>query len=203
MTRTAILLTIAAFAATASTARQKPPFDGRGAGPTIANKPATVDDGAQLSWLAKPLPKEWLNLPEPGECDPKACSTAPKTKESKSEEGWLKLPFPPNTPTDADRNVLPPLKYDRPYTGELVVMRIASQKDMTLMCPPTTFRLKACAQHTLTKRPDGSWTKCNILLPPDSVIIAAGYSVDAVYRHELGHCNGWGDEHKGARMWMP
>ena len=189
MTRTAILIAMAAFAATAATAKK--PYDGRGTGPTIANAPIG----------------EWA------QCDPKRCSSKAMTPIAKAKEGdWLTLPFPPGgfvgkPPSPkaialaASQRLLPPLEYDRPYTGGLVVMKLESNEDVLLICPQVTkVPVKACAQHTLVKRKDGSWTHCTIYMPVDSVIISAGYKPDTIYRHELGHCNGWGDDHKGARV---
>jgi len=172
----AILLTLTTFAAIAANAQ--PPFDGRGTGPTIANNPVQEKQPEQV-------PPELLK--------------------------WLKLPNPPDTqdtpkpvvlpPTEAEKYILPPARYDRPYLGELTVIRLASEADVTMWCPPTNLRFKlGCATHTKIKRENGSWTTCRIIMPVDSVIVAAGYTVDAVYRHEIAHCNGWGGDHKGARL---
>ena len=188
MTRTAILIAIAAFAATAATAEK--PYDGRGTGPSIGNPPAA----------------EWEQC-DPSNCSPRAKSAANKQPDRIPPElkRWLDLPSPLRSDPKqfkpaADQRILPPVQYDRPYNGQLLVMKLASNKDAELICPPTTFPVKACAVHPMTKRKDGSWTSCVIYMPVDAVILEAGYTPDAVYRHELGHCNGWADDHKGARV---
>ena len=40
---------------------------------------------------------------------------------------------------------------------------------------------------------------CAIVKVSDDQIRAAGYDPEVFMRHELGHCNGWGSDHKGAR----
>ena len=44
---------------------------------------------------------------------------------------------------------------------------------------------------------------CYIALPTDRILAANHTTYAAVMRHEIGHCNGWPDDHKGARrMWV-
>jgi hypothetical protein len=42
-------------------------------------------------------------------------------------------------------------------------------------------------------------TRCAVFLADDRIVRAAGHNPDIVLRHEIGHCNGWGPSHEGAR----
>jgi hypothetical protein len=42
--------------------------------------------------------------------------------------------------------------------------------------------------------------ECWIILAPDDVIKAQGYTTAMVKRHEEGHCNSWPRDHRGARV---
>jgi hypothetical protein len=47
--------------------------------------------------------------------------------------------------------------------------------------------------------PDG----CLIVIVGDAVLARKLLSFEIIKRHEIGHCNGWGDDHAGARIWYP
>jgi hypothetical protein len=88
--------------------------------------------------------------------------------------------------------VLPPVEYDRPYTGTLVTTRTQDQAQTRYLCQPIPFPLAlGCAY----RFPTGCW----VIISPDNVIAAAGLSFDIVTRHEIAHCNGWPPDHRGAR----
>src|SRR5262245_25407272 len=87
--------------------------------------------------------------------------------------------------------VLPPLEFDRPYAGTLTVVRTDV---MPSACPkPDPGKpILGCAV------PNGrDWCVVHIAL--DSTLAAAGISFEIVLRHETGHCNGWPNDHPGAR----
>jgi hypothetical protein len=89
---------------------------------------------------------------------------------------------------------LPPEEFDHPYEGKLHVIRVYSQDDVRRLCPRTTFNESyALACMTLFTN------HCRITIAADDVIQAAGFEPDLVMRHEIGHCNGWPPDHKGAR----
>jgi hypothetical protein len=73
---------------------------------------------------------------------------------------------------------LPPIQYDHAYSGKLTVIISHAQKDR--YCG--RFPVLACAY------PNGR--QCTVILPP-------AYS-QRLWRHEIGHCNGWAADHPGA-----
>jgi hypothetical protein len=108
-------------------------------------------------------------------------------------------PRSPESPVPG-RQVLPPLEFDKPYKGKLTVTRVDTQRAVMDVCPKTPFPLKlACAYMRSPQAPDGSWEWCHMILVADEVIRSAGYTPDTVYRHEIGHCNGWPKGHAGAQ----
>jgi hypothetical protein len=93
--------------------------------------------------------------------------------------------------------VLPPPEYDHPYTkGQLTVVTAKDQQEVRDKCqrqlqPGRGARLL----HSRPARvPRGS--------APDDEIKRAGFVPDLIKRHEIGHCNGWPADHKGARPWQ-
>jgi hypothetical protein len=91
--------------------------------------------------------------------------------------------------------LLPPLHFDRPYTGGMLVIRRGNDPEqMKILCPmqpPFGYPRLACSY----SRPGA----CVIILASDEMIRAVGIDPDVALRHEHGHCNGWGNDHKGAR----
>ena len=103
--------------------------------------------------------------------------------------------YPPDLMARARRmTVLPPVEYDKPYEGRLVVTRAESQDGVRELCSRAVFRGNAlgCAR----RLEEGV---CEIVLGSDKTIKAVGVIPAIVFRHEQGHCNGWGSDHKGAR----
>lgn len=89
--------------------------------------------------------------------------------------------------------VLPPVEYDKPYTGALTIMEVPSQDAMRAMCHPAKDirPLLGCAlRHA---------TSCTILVATEAQMKAAGWQKEIVVRHETGHCLGWSGDHAGAR----
>jgi hypothetical protein len=102
--------------------------------------------------------------------------------------GLLAITYPAQA-----QNVIPPEEYDHPFPGVVKLTRSSSQEEIKSKCPASIFPYHlGCGG----KRADGS---CAILMADDDTIKKHGWSVDIVFRHEQGHCNGWGVDHKGAR----
>jgi hypothetical protein len=78
---------------------------------------------------------------------------------------------------------LPPAKYDRPYTGRLIVKH-GTNKQVDRWCGGNAW---ACQEDTARG-------VCTIWLPTD--VGDDGYT--RLKRHEIGHCNGWPSHHPGA-----
>jgi hypothetical protein len=99
--------------------------------------------------------------------------------------------YPPDLMARARRTTaLPPVEYDKPYEGRLVVTRAENQDGVRELCSRAVFRGHAlgCAR----RLEEGV---CEIVLGYKTV----GVIPAIVFRHERGHCNGWGSDHKGAR----
>lgn len=75
---------------------------------------------------------------------------------------------------------VPPVEYDRPYTGDLLVIHLGLS-DLRVAC--ANRRALACAV------PRGD--QCSVILPA----WIEGPAYDRVRRHEIGHCNGWPSHH--------
>jgi hypothetical protein len=78
---------------------------------------------------------------------------------------------------------MPPPEFDTPYKGKLTVTNMEDYGVIRFICKSTSA--VACTVHT--------WGECLILLGPGT------WSNKDVMRHELGHCNGWSNNHEGAR----
>jgi hypothetical protein len=91
---------------------------------------------------------------------------------------------------------LPPLEYDRPYSGTLTIER--GDKDfMEKNCPKSPLFVipVACAYF-----PNGpSVPQCHIIIANDDILKQMQRPYNLVLRHEVGHCNGWPKDHVGAR----
>ena len=88
--------------------------------------------------------------------------------------------------------LLPPLEYDHPYTaGGLLV--IDGGDEMEKWCP----NRHGFGYHSACARLDDSL--CIIIHAPEKQIIESGRTLNIVMRHEIGHCNGWPEDHPGAR----
>ena len=99
------------------------------------------------------------------------------------------------------RQIAPPLKYDRPYTGDLIYVRLGTEADVRAICPKSNLPYKlGCAFMSGGKTKDGAYNRCQVFIVIDEVISRAGFTPDNIYRHEIGHCNGWPGSHEGARL---
>jgi hypothetical protein len=93
--------------------------------------------------------------------------------------------------------VLPPVEFDKPYTGKLKVIR-GDAFLMSKLCPKTSYPVTLACAYT---SPDQS--QCIIIIATDDIIHASGWSVEIVFRHERGHCESWDHTHRGARPVTP
>jgi hypothetical protein len=93
---------------------------------------------------------------------------------------------------------LPPPQYDVPYTGELTIVRVATEQDIRTLCPEMNFGEFPATSCTMT--PHNDRTRCYIFIASDKALKAA-HNMDyvTVLRHEIGHCNGWPADHKDGR----
>ena len=122
----------------------------------------------------------------------KADGKTPEPCESRQPYGRISPAAPPkqNTP---GWGVLPPPEYDKPFPGKLTEIRVPPET-MRAICPKTIFPLTlACAYPTRDQ------SECLIIMLSDELIKAAGWTPEIVRRHEVGHCNGFPADHRGAR----
>jgi hypothetical protein len=90
---------------------------------------------------------------------------------------------------------LPPVEYDKPYTGKLTIRRLATEEGVFATCLKAGEKKFACAAQPA----DNSHSYCNIYIANDNILKKFHYHYAFVLRHELGHCNGWSGDHKGGR----
>jgi hypothetical protein len=93
--------------------------------------------------------------------------------------------------------VLPPAEYDHPYPGNLQIFYVDAET-MQFVCPKTPYPVTlACAQRFA---PDASAPlgSCHITLALDA-IRKSFWTEEIILRHEMGHCNGFSNDHRGAR----
>jgi hypothetical protein len=89
--------------------------------------------------------------------------------------------------------VLPPAEFDHQFRGTLTVKRLPDGEALAAAC--RTKERFACTF------PKGA--SCVIYMRSDADIRDARWSPQIVLRHEIGHCNGWGKDHAGARRIPP
>jgi hypothetical protein len=85
-------------------------------------------------------------------------------------------------------SLLPPLKYDHEYNGELIVTRVNAEQ-MNTICPVETKRgwTPGCA----VKIPFSRANACMVFIVEDALLKETGLTYEMVARHERSHCNGW------------
>ena|SRR5215831_1436582 len=96
---------------------------------------------------------------------------------------------------------LPPLEYDHPYKGDLVIIDDVKWQERQDRCgsnsDPQGRWYVACIA---PPQPD----KCVVFMP-DRATLALVFSIHQSFtyknllRHEIGHCNGWPGNHAGGR----
>jgi hypothetical protein len=92
-----------------------------------------------------------------------------------------------------DRPIIPPVEFDQPYEGKLQIDMYDNMDTTTALCPklPLGKPEIACAYP--------GKDSCRVILPSKALAAKIGWDHSAIYRHEIGHCNGWGADHSGAR----
>jgi hypothetical protein len=86
-------------------------------------------------------------------------------------------------------NTLPPVEFDKPFTGELEIVRIRNFQEVEATCKETSKY--ACAARL------ANGARCVVFIMPDKQMRHYGKNAIAfIWRHELGHCNGWPGDHK-------
>jgi len=105
---------------------------------------------------------------------------------------WAQTPGYASPPTWV--KLLPPEEFDHPFDGTVSVWIVTQDHIRRHHCPRAKFSMGvalACSQKIAGT--------CYIFKVPDDEIKQIGFDPDIVMRHEIGHCNGWGSDHKGAR----
>jgi hypothetical protein len=96
-------------------------------------------------------------------------------------------------------SLLPPVEYDKPYTGELWITRLSSEEEIQNLCKEGK---RACA-NTKNLPPGQVAPKCHIYMLTDKQLRAKGIGGAAIsLRHELGHCNGWRGHDGGRKVYI-
>jgi hypothetical protein len=92
--------------------------------------------------------------------------------------------------------LLPPLEfdYDPPYTTKIT--RFTKLEELREACNRKTGMFLGCGGNRFI---DGQLT-CSIFILDNEWLHAYGMTYPKVLRHEMGHCNGWGGNHAGARV---
>jgi hypothetical protein len=89
---------------------------------------------------------------------------------------------------------LPPVEYDKPYTGKLFIIRYSTEAEIFASCAGAGEKKLACSSH-----PSNDLNRCTIYIGPDKALKARHITYAYVMRHELGHCNGWSNDHERGR----
>jgi hypothetical protein len=90
--------------------------------------------------------------------------------------------------------ILPPAEYDHPYEGDLTIKIVATLEELYALCglkEDITPNALACAFP--------SSNSCIFLLVSDEIMRKRGWTTGLLFRHEIGHCNGWPGDHPGER----
>src|SRR5262245_14526256 len=92
--------------------------------------------------------------------------------------------------------VVPPLVYDYPYPGTLIIYR-GDKATMERVCP----QVKKLPVPLGCNYRRSAENQCAIYIANDELLATTGYgwTYDIILRHEVGHCNGWPGDHKGMR----
>jgi hypothetical protein len=89
------------------------------------------------------------------------------------------------------RVALPPPEFDHPYSGKLTVLKEDNYVFIRHVCNDVPNAI-ACSFRTYDSV-SGETLSCLIMLGPET------WEDARVMKHEIGHCNGWGNDHKGGR----
>jgi hypothetical protein len=92
--------------------------------------------------------------------------------------------------------IVPPAEFDRDYPGMLRITRLSSEDAVRAQCQGAVFnygRALGCAHRF------GN-TVCVVYIAEDDLLASVGIDYEIALRHERGHCNGWANDHPGARF---
>ena len=89
------------------------------------------------------------------------------------------------------RVALPPVEFDHQYVGKLTVLKEDNYVFIRHVCADTPNAI-ACSFRTYDSA-SGETISCLIMLGP------MAWSDERVMQHEVGHCNGWTNDHERAR----
>ena len=89
--------------------------------------------------------------------------------------------------------ILPPLEWDKPYTGPLTIDIAKDTREVQRLCGGLPTPRVACSYSQ-----GGKW--CRIIKVSDETLRSMGWNPLHIMRHEHAHCWGvWDNDHKGAR----
>jgi hypothetical protein len=93
---------------------------------------------------------------------------------------------------------LPPLEFDKPFLGELILVR-GNKDRMAAACPKTIYPVTLGCSYRFMSGITGTNMVCLMIIADDSILKDAPYKYEVIYRHERAHCHGWPANHPGAR----
>jgi hypothetical protein len=149
--------------------------------------------GKDLSWLTRPAPTVYRNATWQEVAAVRGLSGVPTYADRRTS-----FPVTHNPPS---RSLLPPDEYDVPYNGRLTVTLVNTERGVAEQCPKTWFPAKlGCAYMLRETTAGGPYEECRLILASEEIIESWGFTLASIYRHEIAHCNGWPNDHKGARV---
>lgn len=91
--------------------------------------------------------------------------------------------------------ILPPIEYDHPFAGAVKIEIVATRNDLKTFCGGAFIAglTLGCSRH------HGD-VLCHVVLVDEKIIKEQGWTKELMLRHEIGHCNGWGADHAGQRV---
>jgi hypothetical protein len=96
--------------------------------------------------------------------------------------------------------VLPPIEYDYPFDGELIIQR-GDRAYMEAQCPRTPLPITlGCAFRRAGTAEGKASTYCRVVIANSEILKDSIWTYETILRHEVGHCNGWGKDHVGSRQ---
>src|SRR5262245_58753638 len=108
-------------------------------------------------------------------------------------QSFVPVQQPVRVPTQTIRPhlILPPVEYDKHYSGDLTIKIVPDIISLRAACSTDNETMLACAWHN-----DKS---CVIYMVEDRIMRQRGWNTGLLLRHEIGHCNGWPVDHPGQR----
>jgi hypothetical protein len=104
---------------------------------------------------------------------------------------WYGVPTTPVQAPALKPISLPPPEFDHEYKGQMIVTKWNDYSLIRLICKdiPTAIACSYRVHNSVT----GKDISCLIMLGP------MVHDDKRALQHEIGHCNGWGSDHAGAR----